>query len=75
MSAQIIQFPRPYRTRSSACRRPFDRIHVLPGDRAWSEWWTIAGSHGWLHASFADAVNDAAAYAADYGPLPIEIDR
>jgi hypothetical protein len=71
MSAIIIQFPRPYR-RSD--RRPFDVVHVIRGDVQWSEWWTIAGSFGWLHTSFGDAVNDAFEEAARIGvPIAVEV--
>lgn len=71
----VIPFPVRQRRgmRASACL-PFVRIHVLPGDLEWHEWWTIAGSHGWLHGSWRDAVNDAVAYATAYGPAAIQIE-
>lgn len=69
----VIPFP-VRRTRASACRPPFDRVHVLPGDLAWGEWWTIAGSAAWLHGSWSAAINDAVKVAAGFG-LPISIDH
>jgi hypothetical protein len=83
MSAVILQFPRhlhhggdervhhhPHR----GAHRPFNRVHVLPGDLDWNEWWAIAGSFGWLHGSRAAAIDDAVGLACDYG-LPVSIDQ
>jgi hypothetical protein len=49
-------------------------VHVLQGDRDWHEWWAIAGSFGWLHGSWAAAIDDAVGLASDYG-LPVSIDQ
>ena len=77
MTAIILQFPRHrcrlYRQRPPG-RCPFNTVRVLRGDREWNEWWTIAGSFGWLHGSWRDAVNEAVELAADYG-LPISLDQ
>jgi hypothetical protein len=67
MTAVILRFPiERVLARHRAEPRPrFDRVRVLPGDDG--EHWAIAGSFGWLHATWAEAVNDAVGLASDYG--------
>lgn len=67
----VIPLPGRHRCRPPG-RRPFDRVHVIRGEG--SEVWTIAGSTGWLHGSFGDAVNDAVEVAAGFGvPIAVEV--
>jgi hypothetical protein len=72
MTAIIIQFPRPYRHRPPE-RCPFDRVRVMPcGD--YGEVLVVANAQGWLHGSWASAVDDAVELAADYG-LAVSLDQ
>jgi hypothetical protein len=47
-------------------------VHVLRGEDG--EHWAIAGSAGWLHGSWAAAVDDAVDVAAGFGvPIGVEV--
>jgi hypothetical protein len=68
MSAQIIQFPvryRPDEPRAVVC---------VMSCGEYGEALVVADGHGWLHACWRDAVNDAVAYAVTYGPASIQIE-
>jgi hypothetical protein len=67
MTAIIIQFPVRHRCEPRAV------VRVMSCGEC-GEALVVAGSHGWLHGSWRDAVEDAFAYAAANGPAAIQIE-